>query len=293
MQYEPMKRYQTRIEAVRRIKQDGWSVERVAYHYGFDRVTIYRWLLKWQQGGYKKLGDVSRRPHTLYQPTSWELELRIRAMRREHDWCHQKITLVLESEGVKIAPVTVYRILCRAELIKPRKKQPRRPQQIKRPYPLWPGRLVQVDTKYLSFRRELFQYTFLDAASRFVWAQINPELTMKTAAKTLREFQLPVKAEVLQTDNGLEFQEDFQVAAKELGYQTRFNHIASPEENGRVERFHRTVGEEFYRRTKTRELVSLQKQFDDYLHYYNHERPHLALKGRTPNQYMVEMLQMY
>jgi len=33
--YEPMKRFQTRIDAVKRIKQDGWSVDETAKYYGF------------------------------------------------------------------------------------------------------------------------------------------------------------------------------------------------------------------------------------------------------------------
>lgn len=279
--YEPMKRYQTRVEVIRKIKQDGWSIEATVAHYHFHRATIYRWLEKWFQKGYQGLDDYSRRPKHLFQPTPWELQLRIRSLRKKHGWCHQTITYVLAEEGIKISPVTVYRILKRVDLIKPRKKQPRRPQQLPRPYPIIPGILVQVDTKWLT---GTYQYSFVDAASRFAYGFLDRALNMQSSSKALRKFQLPVPIGTIQTDNGLEFQELFQDTAKKLGYQTRFTRYSSPEENGRVERFHRTVDDEFYRRTSSK--AKLQQQLEDWLHYYNYERPHLALNGLSPYQYI-------
>lgn len=284
--YEPMKRYQTRIEVVRKIKQDGWKVSKVAYHYGFDEVTIYRWLKKWLWKGYKGLQDKSRRPKTLYQPTPWELQLKIRTMRKKHGWCHQTIALVIAKEGFKISPVTVYRILKRIDLIKPRKKQPRRPQQLPRPYPIVPGTLVQVDTKWLT---GIYQYSFVDAASRYAYGFLDKDLNMQSSSKALRKFHLPAPIGTIQTDNGLEFQKLFQDTARNLGYQTRFTRYSSPEENGRVERFHRTIDDEFYKRISSR--AKLQQQLEDWLHYYNYERPHLSLNGLSPYQY-IRKLQM-
>lgn len=84
----------------------------------------------------------------------------------------------------------------------------------------------------------------------------------------------------------------FQITAKGLGYQTRFNRISGPEENDRVERFHRTIGEEFYQKVSTTNITKLQGQLNDYLHYYNYERPHLALGGKTPIKYIQKMSQM-
>jgi len=291
--YEPMKRYQTRIEAVRKIKRDGWTVEQVASRYGFDKVTVYRWLEKWFEGDYKGLADKSRRPKKLYNPTAWDLQLLIREIRRKKGWCHQTIAMYLEEEkGITVSPSTIYRILKKADLIRPIKKQPRRVQQSKRPFPIIPGTLVQVDTKWLLPRRTCYQYSFVDSASRFAFACLDPNLTMSSASRALKGFVMPAKVEMIQTDNGLEFQEDFQQTASSLGYKTRFNRISSPEENGRVERFHRTIGEEFYSKISTTNLQKLQAELTDYLHYYNYERPHLALAGKTPIKYIREMLHM-
>lgn len=285
--YEPMKRYQTRIEVIRKIKQENWSVKKAVYHYGFNEATIYRWLGKWFYKGYKGLEDRSRRPKHIYQPTDWDIQLKIRTLRKKYGWCHQTIGFVLAAEGIKISPVTVYRILKRADLVKPRKKQPRRPQQLPRPYPIIPGVLVQADTKFLPAK---YQYSFLDAASRFADVFLDKKHCMQSSVKALRKFQLPIPIQTIQTDNGKEFQELFQNEAHRLGYKTRFTRYSSPEENGRVERFHRTIDEEFYNRISSQ--ANLEKQLRDYLHYYNYERPHLALKGKSPYQYIKD-LQMY
>lgn len=285
--YESMKRYQTRIEVVRKIKQENWPIKKAVYHYGFDEATIYRWLKKWFWKGYKGLEDCSRRPKHIYQLTDWEIQLKIRTLRKKYGWCHQTIAFVLAGEGIKISPVTVYRILKRADLIKPRKKQPRRPQQQPRPYPIIPGTLIQMDTKFLPTR---YQYSFIDAASRFVDVFLDKRLCMQASVKALNKFHLPIPIETIQTDNGKEYQELFQNEAHRLGYKTRFTRYSSPEENGRVERFHRTIDEEFYNRISSK--AHLEQQLKDYLHYYNYERPHLALKGISPYQY-IRNLQMY
>lgn len=292
-EYEPMKRFQTRIDAVKKIKQDGWTVEETASHYGFDRATIYRWLDKWFEHDYRGLGDKSRRPKRLYNPTPWELQLMIRTIRKQRSWCHQTISLYLrEEKNIIISPSTIYRILKKNDLIKPIKKQLRRFQQSKRPFPIIPGTLVQVDTKWLLPKRTCYQYSFVDVASRFAFAALDKNLTMNSASKALQQFVMPTKVEMIQTDNGLEFQELFQSTAKNLGYQTRFNRISSPEENGRVERFHRTIGEEFYQKISTTNIIKLQNQLKDYLYYYNYERPHLALEGKSPIKYIQKMSQM-
>lgn len=291
--YEPMKRFQTRIDAVKRIKQDGWSVDETATHYGFDRATIYRWLEKWFEHDYKGLGDKSRRPKKLYKPTPWETQLMIRTIRKQRGWCHQTISLYLQEEkNIIVSPSTIYRILKKNDLIREAKKQPRRLQQSKRPFPIIPGTLVQVDTKWLLPKRTCYQYSFVDAASRFAFATLDRDLTMSCASKALKLFTMPTDVEMLQTDNGLEYQDGFQKTAFSLGYKTRFNRISSPEENGRVERFHRTIGEEFYQKTSTANITKLQNQLNDYLHYYNYERPHLALAGKTPIKYIQKMSHM-
>ncbi len=62
-----------------------------------------------------------------------------------------------------------------------------------------------------------------------------------------------------------------------------------PAQNGKVERFHRTVDDEFYSRYCFQDKDDLIRKFREYLVYYNHEREHLSLNGLTP----LEKLRTY
>jgi putative transposase len=54
-----------------------------------------------------------------------------------------------------------------------------------------------------------------------------------------------------------------------------------PSDNGHLERFNRTIQEECLSHVP-RNLKSYQKEIPEYLHYYNYERPHMALDMKTP-----------
>ena len=94
------------------------------------------------------------------------------------------------------------------------------------------------------------------------------------------------------TDNGREFcgteshPYELYLALNEIEH--RRTKVRKPQTNGFVERFNRTVLDEFFRtafRTKFYESVEqLQTDLDAWLAYYNHERPHQGYRnmGRRP-----------
>ncbi len=101
---------------------------------------------------------------------------------------------------------------------------------------------------------------------------------------------LPIQAVL--TDNGREFcgtdrhPYELYLALNDLEHRTP--RVRRPQTNGFVERFHRTVQEEFFAlmlREKLYESVeSLQADLDAWLHHYNYERPHQGYRnlGRRP-----------
>lgn len=94
------------------------------------------------------------------------------------------------------------------------------------------------------------------------------------------------------TDNGREFcgrsTHPYELYLELHDIQHRRTKVRQPQTNGFVERFHRTVLDEFLReafRTKLYESVeALQEDFDNWLRYYNYERPHQGYRnmGRRP-----------
>jgi transposase InsO family protein len=90
---------------------------------------------------------------------------------------------------------------------------------------------------------------------------------------------------MVQTDNGPEFQKQFRIACMLLRINHRYTRIRNPQENGRVERVHRSIDEEFYKRRILPKSVSLlNQQLSNYLNWYNTERIHLSLRNITPQE---------
>ena len=101
-----------------------------------------------------------------------------------------------------------------------------------------------------------------------------------------------LKVEAVLTDNGTEFcgvaGHPYETYPELNDIEHRRTKVRSPQTNGFVERFNRTVLEEFFRVKFRERLVesveALQKDLDAWLAFYNRERPHLGYRnqGRTP-----------
>src|SRR5262249_53604520 len=66
-----------------------------------------------------------------------------------------------------------------------------------------------------------------------------------------------------------------------------------PEVNGKVERSHKTDSEEFYRGRHFKHKRDLARKLKKWETEYNEERPHLALKGKTPSERVRELVQPF
>jgi transposase InsO family protein len=97
--------------------------------------------------------------------------------------------------------------------------------------------------------------------------------------------KLPFAVEVIQTDNGAEFQSQFHYHVLDAGIGHVYIKPATPRLNGKVERSHRIDQEEFYRMLDgvviddTELFNDRLKEWED---FYNYNRPHGGLGGQTP-----------
>jgi transposase InsO family protein len=139
-----------------------------------------------------------------------------------------------------------------------------------------------------------FKYAVIDIYSRWKDAVILNQLDQNGAMVALLEIlpRLPFKPVFIQTDNGLEFQKRFHDMVVSMGLQHHFIHKSTPNENAVIERSFRTDEEEFYFRLPKRpkHYDELRDQYQDYLHYYNHERIHLGIGLKTPAQIVAYVL---
>lgn len=171
-----------------------------------------------------------------------------------------------------------------------------------------PGYLGAQDTYYVGNIKgvgRIYQQTFIDTYSKVVMAKLYDRKNAITAADTLNDAVLPFFEEQnipllrILTDRGTEYCGKPEYHEYELYLQIEtIEHTKtkarSPQTNGICERFHRTIQDEFYAIAFRKKLYSsideLQKDLDQWLFHYNHERTHSGKHcfGKTPMQTFVD-----
>jgi transposase InsO family protein len=95
----------------------------------------------------------------------------------------------------------------------------------------------------------------------------------------------PFWTQVIQTDNGAEFQGQFHWHVLDKGINHVYIKPRRPRLNGKVERSHRIDEEEFYRMLKGVVIDNSQlfnAKLQEWEDFYNYYRPHASLNGQTP-----------
>jgi len=171
-----------------------------------------------------------------------------------------------------------------------------------------PGYLGSQDTYYVGTLKgigRIYQQTFVDTYSKVAICKLYQMKTPITAAELLNDRVLPYFEEhqmgVLRilTDRGTEFcgradSHDYQLFLAINNIDHTKTKVKCPRTNGICERFHRTIGDEFYsiafRKKIYNSFDELQKDLDLWLAWYNNERTHQGKMcfGRTPYQTLID-----
>lgn len=166
----------------------------------------------------------------------------------------------------------------------------------------YPGQLLCQDTFYVGRLKgvgRIYLQAMVDTYSSFGFGKLYTSKRQETAADLLYDRVLPfyeaqgLPVEAILTDNGTEYKGLPMVHLYEIflelnDIEHRYTKIGNPRTNGFVERFNRTVLDEFFRtafRKKLYEsLEALQADLDTWIHQYNYERPHRGYRnmGRRP-----------
>ena len=142
---------------------------------------------------------------------------------------------------------------------------------------------------YLFGKKYCFS-TVIDIVTKLAWCKLIPTLSAKWSRVALTEFRglytNPLR--IIQTDNGSEFLGEFNSYLEEQSIKHEFIYPRSPKVNGVVERFNRTIQEEFLvRQDEISYDTNLFKQkLNNYLIWYNTKRPHQSLNYMTPKDYL-------
>jgi transposase InsO family protein len=171
---------------------------------------------------------------------------------------------------------------------------PRRPVQ--RYEKTRPGELLHLDLKYLPAldHGPEFEFAAIDDFSREGLATVAQERSTVAATRFLEHVlsELPYRVEAVMTDNDLMFTmryafhsnrlTRFEQALKSAGIEHRLIRPRSPECNGKVERFIKTIDDECFRVVQPQHTAARRGVLRLFLEYYNHARPHQSLGGQTP-----------
>lgn len=168
-----------------------------------------------------------------------------------------------------------------------------------------PEELVEIDIKYvpkLLKKRRYYQYTAIDSASRWRYLRVFNDCSTHSALVFLKELVkiAPFQIRAIKTDNDACFTNrctgylrssdplnprlhPFDLLCRELGIEHYLTDPGKPQQNGKVERSHRTDQEYFYDRISFRNEEELRYQLKLWNMYYN-DLKHCALNGRSPNE---------
>lgn len=165
-----------------------------------------------------------------------------------------------------------------------------------------PGYLGSQDTYYVGNIKgvgRIYQQTFIDTYSRVAFAKLYQSKHAITSADVLNDRVLPFFEEQeipllrILTDRGTEYNgkpehHEYQLYLQIEGIDHSKTKVRHPQSNGICERLHRTIQEEFYavafRKKLYDNLEDLQQDLDQWIKFYNHQRPHSGRYcfGKTP-----------
>lgn len=287
-----------RVQFIADYQRDVFTVADLARRFGISRKTAYKWIDRYAAAGPTALLDRSRRPaHCPHQTPDVIVAALLEVRRRHPTWGAKKLLKIVATRQPTWslpARSTVCDLLGRAGLItSPRRRQvpahPGRPlTPMTRPNEIWTA-----DFKgQFKTRNGLYCYplTIVDGYSRYLLACQGLVSTAIALARPVfqrlfAEYGLP---RIIRTDNGVPFAttalgrlSTLSVWWIRLGIVPELIEPASPQQNGRHERMHRTLKAEATR-PPSGNLQAQQVRFNRFRHEYNDDRPHEALNQDTP-----------
>jgi putative transposase len=159
--------------------------------------------------------------------------------------------------------------------------------------PHQPGDLVQMDTVSI-FANGLKRYLFtaIDVQTRMAFAYAYKADSSASGRDFLRKFVkvTPFVTTRIQTDNGSEFAQLFDRDCQENDLVHFFNYPRHPQSNACVERFNRTIQEQFadWHIDELEELDIFNRNLMEYLIWYNTEKPHRSIGKLPPLKYYLD-----
>ena len=298
MGWKEVKVEEQKLDFINACLQEQASFTELCQKYEISRKTGYKWLKRFQENGKEGLNEHARTPLTNPHEVTDDIITKILEVKSQYrHFGPKKIHAVLgHREPLLRLPCinTIGNILSRHGLVIPRRFRRRVPATAPLGHCLEANNVWSYDFKGW-FKTENGQkcepFTLSDQHTRYLLRCSS--LRSKTAkdvwsvfASTFMEYGLPNR---VRSDNGSPFATNgagrlssLSVLLIKAGVIPEWISPGKPQENGRHERLHLTLqAETACPPAKT--LNEQEKRFRQFQYYYNHERPHEALRQQTPS----------
>lgn len=219
------------------------------------------------------------------QVKKWIFEIRD----ENNDCCGQKIKKYLFDEHKRNLSVkTIYKVL--SEKYKLRSKWKKNQKRGSVPKAKKPREVIQMDTVDFG---EVFAFTGVDIFTKEVHVGLFPSLTSHDGLaylETAMHIRFNGFSDLIQTDGGPEFKDKFKKNVLKFTNRYRIARPYKKNEQSYIESFNRSLRKEClgWIKYKTKDLVLLQGEVNNYMEYYHNKRAHLSLNLKTPNQFISD-----
>jgi transposase InsO family protein len=308
-----------RLRLARKVVDDEWRLSAAADYFHVSGRTAKRWVLRYLELGPEGMQDRSSRPHSSPNRTPQQLVRKVVHLRWKQRLGPVGIGAKLGMPASTVHAVLTRCRINRLSHIDVKTGEPARRYEHETPGALihvdvkklgnipdgggwrYVGRAQGYRNRSATAKKTgkrgyagdltvgtCFVHTVIDDYSRVAYAEIHDDEKAATAIAVLRRATSwfaarGITVERVLSDNGSAYRSHaWRDACRDLAIRPKFTRPRRPQTNGKIERYHRILLEEWaYIRPWTSE-AERQVGYAGFVHFYNHHRPHGALDWSTP-----------
>jgi transposase InsO family protein len=306
-----------RLRLARCVVDDGWPLRRAAERFQVSVNTAARWAGRYREQGPAGMADRSSRPRRSPRRTPAPVERKVLHLRGKRRWGPARI-----AGRLGLVPSTVHKVLTRHRVARLAHLDRGTGQPIRRYERTAPGELVHVDVKKLGnipdgggwrahgrrvgnrnsqrhpsptrskHSNPVLGYSYLHTAiddhSRLAYTEILADETRETAVAFWQRAHAffagcGITVQRVLSDNGSCYRSRlWRDTLTATGIKVKKTRPYRPQTNGKVERYHRTLADEWAYAKPYSTETARRAALPTWLHMYNHHRSHTALGGLPP-----------